>query len=111
MMRPGTNEPLNAHYAMGNYILMPQMAVPGQPGAPAVTTAQTASPTATAASTTTGNQQMGQAQYQRQFQQYQHIQAPMGQQLILPQMNAFHMQQFPLLQGKTLFLYKNKKGE
>ena len=99
MMRPGTNEPLNAHYAMGNYILMPQMAVPGQAGAQAVTTAQTPSPTATATSTTAGTQQMGQAQFQRQFQQYQHIQAPMGQQLILPQMNAFHMQQFPLLQG------------
>ena len=79
------------------------MAVPGQTGA-AVTTAQTASPTAGATSTTAGNQQMGQAQYQRQFQQYQHIQAPMGQQLILPQMNAFHMQQFPLLQGTFDFV-------
>ena len=106
MKRPGANEPLaaNAHYAMGNYILMPQMmsqqtphtsAQPtGQPQA-AVTTQSAAGQTAA----TTSQQQLNQAQFQRQFQQYQPLQHTMGQQLILPQMNAFQMQQFPLLQG------------
>ena len=102
MMRPGANEPLAAnahHYAMGNYILMPQMtAMPGQ-------TPQTSQPngqpqSAVATTSASGQQQMNQVQFQRQFQQYhQPLQPAMGQQLILPQMNAFQMQQYSLLQG------------
>merc|ERR1712176_51719 len=69
----------------------------GQPQA-AVTTQSAAGQTAA----TTGQQQLNQAQFQRQLQQYQPLQPTMGQQLILPQMNAFQMQQFPLLQATMM---------
>lgn len=106
MMRPGANEPLAnaAHYAMGNYILMPQMAIPGgQSSHLSQSTGQQQVQPVVTSQSASSQSQITQAQYHRQFQQYQPLQpTTMGQQLILPQMNAFQMQQFPLLQATMM---------
>ena len=118
MIRPGASEGLsNAHYAaMGNYILMPQTGIPhaGLPQTPGTTgganatqahiqavqnsqvpvTSHQMNPQQVSAGTTAG--------YRQQFQYPLHS---VGQQLIVPQMQQFQMQQFPLLQSKSRLRY------
>jgi len=78
MIRPGTNESLSSgqYAAMGNYIIMPQSALSGNPLS-------------------------SQNQFQRQVQQYQ-VQQMGQQQILLPQVGGqFPMQGFPFLQSKS----------
>ena len=111
MIRPGASEGLsNAHYAaMGNYILMPQTGIPhaGISQTQATGGANTAQAHLQAVQNSqvpvTSHQMNPQsagasaAGYRQQFQYPLHS---VGQQLIVPQMQQFQMQQFPLLQSK-----------
>ena len=111
MIRPSASEGLsNAHYAaMGNYILMPQTGIPhaGLSQTQATGGANTAQAHLQAVQNSqvpvTSHQMNPQsagataAGYRQQFQYPLHS---VGQQLIVPQMQQFQMQQFPLLQSK-----------
>ena len=115
MIRPGASEGLsNAHYAaMGNYILMPQTGIPhaGISQTQATGGANTAQAHLQAVQNTqvpvTSHQMNPQsagataAGYRQQFQYPLHS---VGQQLIVPQMQQFQMQQFPLLQSKFCYM-------
>ena len=116
MIRPGASEGLsNAHYAaMGNYILMPQTGIPhaGLSQTQATGGANTAQAHLQAVQNSqvpvTSHQMNAQsagataAGYRQQFQYPLHS---VGQQLIVPQMQQFQMQQFPLLQSKFFELH------
>ena len=112
MIRPGASEGLsNAHYAaMGNYILMPQAAGMQHALTPQTLTAATATGNTHLQAVQANSQQMPAVTSHQMNQQttagyrQQQFQYPLhsvgAQQLIVPQMQQFQMQQFPLLQSE-----------